>query len=82
MNRILCSTRTLRLLVCALIFQAAQSSTAADITMDQIEEKIRKTDRPEAPDFDGALAWINAEKPLTIADLKGKIVLLDFWTFG
>ena len=49
---------------------------------DPVETQIRKTDRSPAPSFDGALAWINTEKPLKIEDLKGKIVLLDFWTFG
>ena len=35
-----------------------------------------------APDFPGNLDWINAEHPLTLADLRGKLVLLDFWTYG
>ena len=35
-----------------------------------------------APYFDGGLAWLNTEKPLRMADLRGKILLLDFWTFG
>jgi len=35
----------------------------------------------KAPDFDGGVAWFNTDKPIKIADLKGKIVLLDFWTF-
>ncbi|MBZ5555166.1 MAG: redoxin domain-containing protein [Acidobacteriia bacterium] len=34
-----------------------------------------------APDFDGAVAWLNVEHPLTIQDLRGKVVLLDFWTY-
>lgn len=35
-----------------------------------------------APDFihREAEAWINS-KPLTLADLRGKVVLMDFWTF-
>jgi hypothetical protein len=49
---------------------------------DEIDARIRKEDRPVAPSLEGTSAWINVEKPLTMADLKGKIVLMDFWTFG
>lgn len=35
-----------------------------------------------APDFPPGLDWLNVERPLTMADLRGKIVLLDFWTYG
>jgi thiol-disulfide isomerase/thioredoxin len=32
------------------------------------------------PSFDGATGWLNSA-PLTAADLRGKIVLVDFWTY-
>ena len=35
-----------------------------------------------APEFPAGLDWLNVEKPLALADLRGKIVLLDFWTYG
>jgi hypothetical protein len=35
-----------------------------------------------APDFPDGLEWINARRPLTIADLRGRVVILDFWTYG
>ena len=35
-----------------------------------------------APEFSGAAGWLNTEKPLSIAALKGKVILLDFWTYG
>jgi DNA-binding beta-propeller fold protein YncE len=35
-----------------------------------------------APEITGGRGWLNADKPLSIAALKGKIVLLDFWTYG
>ncbi len=34
-----------------------------------------------APEFDAGLDWINAEHPLTLKELRGKVVLLEFWTF-
>jgi thiol-disulfide isomerase/thioredoxin len=34
-----------------------------------------------APDFTGISNWFNS-KPLNIADLRGKVVLVDFWTYG
>ena len=34
-----------------------------------------------APNFTGISNWFNSA-PLSIADLRGKVVLVDFWTYG
>jgi thiol-disulfide isomerase/thioredoxin len=34
-----------------------------------------------APNFVGVKGWLNSG-PLNIADLRGKVVLIDFWTYG
>lgn len=34
-----------------------------------------------APEFPAELDWLNVERPLTMAALRGKVVLLEFWTF-
>lgn len=34
-----------------------------------------------APDFVGINHWLNVDKPLSIKDLRGKVVLVDFWTY-
>jgi thiol-disulfide isomerase/thioredoxin len=34
-----------------------------------------------APDFPAGLDWLNTDRPLSLKDLRGKVVLLDFWTF-
>lgn len=36
----------------------------------------------QAPNFKNIAAWINAESGLSIEDLKGKVVLIDFWTYS
>jgi len=34
-----------------------------------------------APEFPAGLDWLNTDQPLSIKQLRGKLVLLDFWTF-
>jgi len=36
----------------------------------------------QAPTLRTGLDWLNTEAPLTLADLKGKFVLLNFWTYS
>jgi thiol-disulfide isomerase/thioredoxin len=37
-----------------------------------------------APDFTGITSWLNTpgNRPLTLAQLRGKVVLVDFWTYS
>ena len=39
---------------------------------------------PAAPNFTGIAEWINTPggKPLTLGQLRGKVVLVDFWTYS
>lgn len=34
-----------------------------------------------APSLDGGTAWLNTSGPISLKELRGKIVLLDFWTY-
>ena len=35
----------------------------------------------DAPEFPQGLEWVNTDQPLTLAQLRGKVVVLDFWTY-
>jgi DNA-binding beta-propeller fold protein YncE len=35
-----------------------------------------------APDFPKDAEWLNTDKPVSLKDLRGKLVLLDFWTYA
>lgn len=35
-----------------------------------------------APEFPTDLDWLNTGRPLKLSELRGKVVLLDFWTYG
>ena len=37
--------------------------------------------RFKSPGLDGGTEWLNTSGPITLKDLRGKIVLLDFWTY-
>ncbi|HEV3115470.1 MAG TPA: thioredoxin-like domain-containing protein, partial [Gemmataceae bacterium] len=54
-----------------------QAPGQADTTQEDAADGMP---RFRAPEFDGGVAWLNTAGPLRLRDLRGKIVLLDFWT--
>ncbi len=50
------------------------------IQLDNLSGKTALTNYGPAPEFVGITKWLNSD-PLTMASLKGKVVLIDFWTY-
>jgi DNA-binding beta-propeller fold protein YncE len=63
---------------------AAEDESAED---ESVEENATVSERSfagttPAPEFIPGLDWLNTDRPLTLGELQGKLVLLDFWTYG
>src|SRR6267142_2334424 len=64
----------------ASLFWPGLSVSRADVQqekskMPEYEGKVN------APEFPEGMEWLNTDRPLSIRQLKGKVVLLDFWTY-
>lgn len=69
--------------VIAMIYIPIDTSRAgpSNLTLSK-NELIKGLSQPyHAPDFSGITTWINSP-PLTMAQLRGKVVLIDFWTYS
>src|ERR1700728_2206657 len=74
-----------RLLLSAMLVWsiAACSQGAADntnLSRRLTPETVQLNMEGDIPPLDGAIAWLNSP-PLSKADLRGKVVLVDFWTY-
>jgi hypothetical protein len=45
-----------------------------------IPAKIQAAERIVAPELVGGVDYLGAKDPIRLKDLRGKIVVLDFWT--
>ncbi|MGE5681151.1 MAG: thioredoxin-like domain-containing protein [Bacillota bacterium] len=66
------------MLIIILLIQLFSINCSTNYKSDAMTSKVDKGDAPEFPE---GLDWLNTDKPIKLSDLKGKIVLLDFWTF-
>ncbi|MBS3105314.1 thioredoxin family protein [Candidatus Woesearchaeota archaeon] len=65
--------------VAAIIYIESKKPDIAQ-AQPQTNPNEQNTKYPRAPDFVGIEKWINSE-PLKIEQLRGKVVLVDFWTY-
>ena len=71
------------LCLCGLIFlgSGATSVFSAEMRL-KGGGYYNERQRVRAPELIGGKSWLNTDQPLSLAKLRGKIVLLDFWTYG
>jgi len=67
----------LLLLGSSLFFGCTSGSNAGDVN----EMKLPYTQSVRAPEFPKGMDWLNTDNPLSLSQLRGKVVVLDFWTY-
>jgi len=82
MKRLLWIAGALGLLLTACASATLTASPPAERAPQQEDQTVPAAlpDGPLAPELTND-TWLNTEA-LTAADLRGKVVLIDFWTFG
>jgi thiol-disulfide isomerase/thioredoxin len=74
----------LSLLLAACAVPAAVPVPSQSSNQPSTEQNTLQSDYPDlgaAPDLSGDV-WLNTAEPLHLANLRGKVVLVDMWTFG
>jgi hypothetical protein len=66
-----------RLWLLGLIFGLTACATATT----KPESRASLPDLGPAPELTNE-TWLNVDSPLRLADLRGKVVAIDMWTFG
>ncbi len=76
---------TLALILAACSGSKRQGATPDDLTPGgntTAEQRKSFAGKEPAPEIPGGLAWFNVSTPPTVKSLRGKVILLDFWTLG
>ncbi len=68
------------LIIGGVIYINTDKIMPEDMKLDNILKSAKLPVKGEAPELAGIDGWINSE-PLTLEGLRGKVVLVDFWTY-
>ena len=68
-------------MLCALAACAAPANQGTPAASATAPGRADYPDLGAAPELSGDV-WLNTPAPLRLRDLRGKVVLLDMWTFG
>ena len=64
----------LSLTLAAVVGAAVTAGTLVPVPQASAQGKL------QAPELTGGTAWLGTDRPLTLKDLRGRIVILEFWT--
>src|SRR5215212_8950423 len=70
--------------LCVALLAACQAwvQSPASASKGAFAVLYRQEERVRAPELEGGRGWLNTDAPLSLEGLRGKVVLLDFWTYG
>jgi thiol-disulfide isomerase/thioredoxin len=68
-------------LITLFLFGCATRSTTQEPSESAMHTSASLPDLGLAPELTNDI-WLNVESPLRIADLRGKVVIVEMWTFG
>ncbi|MGD8634493.1 MAG: hypothetical protein PVF85_13040 [Anaerolineales bacterium] len=66
---------------CSALGPLSEDYTMPTPSKSEAPEALELPDMGEAPELVNE-TWLNTPVPLRLMDLRGKVVLLEFWTFG
>jgi hypothetical protein len=64
-----------------LLITACAATEPTEPFMPDVQQPASYPDLGPAPELSNDI-WLNVDAPLRLADLHGKVVAIDMWTFG
>lgn len=74
-----CPPRRVSLLLCGILLLCAGGNRTPSV-FEPVVFAQEKANRRPAPELTGGIDWLNTSKALDLDQLRGRVVLLDFWT--
>ena len=81
MHRLLLFGLVLILMGCSIPITEAGDMEKTSATGSKRLPNVSLDNLGPAPELDNTI-WLNTDTPLRLSELRGKVVLLDMWTFG